>query len=215
MIQPKQSQNLSEASDDISALTAIYNEDINIAIWQRETQAQLDQYAQAWVKRYPAHAPRLLLNVSKADEQLDERLPELDNKSAFKQDLLLIVDMFACLFDLEEVGLRLSPLTKAMCPRFHVDNIPCRLVTTYGGLGTEWLREENVDRSRLGKGAKGLPDDQSGILRGNKSIQQLKTQEIALLKGCGWLGNEDHGLVHRSPSLSADQSRVLLSLDFS
>ena len=159
--------------------------------------------------------PRLLLSVSDMSKPLDELLPDLHHKSDFQQDFILLINMFACLFEVDEVGLRLTPLTKAMCPRFHVDHIPCRLVVSYGDLGTEWLLEGNVDRSCLGEGAKGLPDHSSGILQGTKAIQRLGAQQVALLKGSGWEGNEAFGLVHRSPHGSPEQSRLLLTLDFS
>lgn len=204
-----------KAGDTPSVLGSIYDDNTNMAIWQRSQQSVLDLYAMQWSKQYPSHTPRIILSVDKALEQLNELLPDAEHKSEFQQDVALLVDMFACLFDVPEVGLRLSPLTKAMCPRFHVDNIPCRLVTTYGGIGSEWLPEDNVDRSRLGRGANGLPDNESGIFRNEQAIQQLHSQEVALLKGSGWEGNEDYGLVHRSPYLASGQTRLLLTLDFS
>ncbi len=48
------------------------------------------------------------------------------------------------------VGLRLRVLDKAMCPRFHVDHVPVRLITTYAGVGSEWLAEGAMDRRQLG-----------------------------------------------------------------
>ena len=208
-----------ERGNDSSVFTAIYQDDVNIAVWQREQQTILNQYAEEWAQHYPTHSPRLLvptslMSTSKVAQQIEQALPNLGHKQAFQQDILLLIDMFACLFDAEEVGLRLTPLTKAMCPRFHVDNIPCRLVSTYAGLGTEWLLEENLNRSRLGKGANGLPDHKSGIFKDPDTVQQLSCQHVALLKGSGWIGNEDHGLVHRSPALPPKQSRLLLTLDF-
>ncbi len=204
-----------QVGQDPSVLTSIYDDQTNMAIWQRQHQKVLDLYAQEWIQRHPFHTPRIILSADKALDQLDELLPDLDYKDEFQQDVALLVDMFSCLFDANEIGLRIAPLTKAMCPRFHVDKIPCRLIINYGGLGTEWLLEENVNRHYLGRGAKGLPDHQSGILRGDETIQQVSTQQVALLKGSGWIGNEKHGLVHRSPDLSSGQTRLLLTLDFS
>lgn len=56
-----------------------------------------------------------------------------------------MVDMFCCLFELKRAGLRLTVLDRAMCPRFHVDRVPCRLVTTYLGAATEWLPHTVAD----------------------------------------------------------------------
>jgi hypothetical protein len=35
-----------------------------------------------------------------------------------------------------------------------------------------------------------------------------------LLKGEAWIGNENGGLVHRSPNLTGGARRLLLTLDF-
>ena len=203
------------AGSDASTLVSIYEDNINIAIWQREQQQVLDEYAAQWVEQKPSHTPRVILSANQPKETLEQLLPNIENKDLFLRDINYLVEMFACLFEVNEVGLRLTPLNKAMCPKFHVDNIPCRLVTTYGGLGTEWLTEENLNRQFLGKGSHGLPDEQSGIFNNANSIQQVKSQHVSLLKGSGWEGNEKTGLVHRSPSLSNGQTRLLLTMDFS
>jgi len=36
-------------------------------------------------------------------------------------------------------GTRITTLDRAMCPRFHVDRVPVRLIVTWGGPGTQWL----------------------------------------------------------------------------
>ena len=198
---------------DPSVLTSIYEENVNIVVWQRERQDILEQYASQWVNQYPSHTPRILLPAQNPVPQLTELLPDINYVAEFTQDLVLLIDMFACLFEAQEVGLRIAPLTAAMCPRFHVDNIPCRLVATYGGLGTQWLSEDNIDRRRLGRGAGGLSDNESGIFKDDKAIEQLDSQHVGLLKGSGWIGNEKYGLVHRSPHLQPGQSRLLVTLD--
>ena len=88
-----------------------------------------------------------------------------------------------------------------MCPRFHVDNVPLRLLTTYAGPGSEWLREDQSPRREL---LTSLPPVDN--------IQHLSVGEVAVLKGEKWQGNEGAGLVHRSPS--GQQGRLLLSLDW-
>jgi hypothetical protein len=111
-----------------------------------------------------------------------------------------------------------------MCPRFHVDKVPCRLVTTYHGIATEWLPHHCVNRSKLGAGNAGKSDEQSGLFQHPNNIHQLHQGEVALLKGESWEGNEGAGLVHRSPSMPVTQNsalkntfserRLLLTLDF-
>jgi hypothetical protein len=44
--------------------------------------------------------------------------------------------MYQCLFEPEAIGLRIHVLADTMCPRFHVDRVPVRLLCTYRGPGT-------------------------------------------------------------------------------
>ena len=101
-----------------------------------------------------------------------------------------------------------------MCPRFHVDRLPCRLITTYKGKATEWLQHDYVDRSKLGTGNQGKPDDESGLFKSVKDVKRLAKGDVAIMKGENWIDNEGRGLVHRSPYLDNENSRLLVSLDF-
>jgi ATP-dependent Clp protease ATP-binding subunit ClpA len=95
-------------------------------------------------------------------------------------------------------------LDKAMCPRFHVDHVPVRLITTYAGIGSQWLREGVMDRRLLSR-----PEAEP-----TERIEQIHCGEVALLKGTKWHGNEGHGLIHRSPAVKADERRLILTLDW-
>ena len=101
-----------------------------------------------------------------------------------------------------------------MCPRFHTDFVKCRMVTTYIGPGTQWLPHKLVNRSKLGHGNQGQPDNKSGLFQKNVTIEQLEIGHVALLKGESWLGNEGAGLVHRSPHTSNKYNRLYMTIDF-
>ena len=88
------------------------------------------------------------------------------------------------------------------------------MITTYCGVGTEWLAHGSVDRSKLGRGNNGKPDHESGVYTDVSLINRLNYGDVALLKGEAWQGNENAGLVHRSPEVGEGQSRLLLTLDF-
>ena len=135
-----------------------------------------------------------------AQQELSENIAEL-------------VEMFCCLFELKRVGLRLTVLNRAMCPKFHIDRVTCRLICTYTGTGTEWLPNDDVDRSKLGVASNRLPDMERGLYPSPQSIQRLTAGHVALLKGESWEGNEGAGVVHRSPSIGSTQQRLLLTLD--
>ncbi|MEZ9764465.1 succinylglutamate desuccinylase [Vibrio splendidus] len=201
------------ASLQPTVLTDIYKREINIAIWQRNFDEDLTMAISEFITLNPNFSKSLSLSSDNAYEKLEFSTDGTASK-ALLENMAQLVDMFCCLFELEEVGLRLAVLNKAMCPRFHFDQVPCRLVTTYHGVATQWLPNETVDRSKLGRGSNGQSDSVSGLYNHESDIQQLSSGDVALLKGERWSGNENAGLVHRSPVTSSNDTRLLLTLDF-
>lgn len=195
-------------------LTNIYREDTNITIWQRPIALQLKQAAKHLLALKPDIKSAMVVSPKSTQESLNEVFGADDQCQILTEDISSLVDMFCCLFDLKEVGLRLTALDHAMCPKFHVDRVPCRLVTTYYGIATQWLDHDKVDRSKLGAGSKGKSDEESGLFESTKDVHQLKAGDVALLKGEAWKGNENAGLVHRSPAVSSNEARLLCTLDF-
>jgi hypothetical protein len=129
-------------------------------------------------------------------------------------DVEYLVGLFRDLFETEGLGLRLRTLDKAMCPRFHTDKVPVRMVCTYGGPGTEWLPEPALNRGKLGHGACGKPDKESGLILDPAAIRSMPAFAVGLMKGELWEGNAGRGAVHRSPRPTPEQPRrLLLTLD--
>jgi hypothetical protein len=201
-------------SDEASVLADIYDPLKNIAIWTRDLDASL----LASIETLFVETSSLKIEGDVTPESaytfLMRRLEKFQCATALSAEIAALVDMFCCLFDLDRTGLRLATLEHAMCPRFHTDKVPCRLVTTFRGTATQWLPHHTVDRSKLGHGNRGLPDHESGIYQNAAEICQMTEGDVALLKGESWEGNEHAGLVHRSPELHANEKRLLLSLDF-
>jgi hypothetical protein len=199
------------------AFTDIYRDDTNIAIWQRKLPDELALAVNDILKSGTRVKIAEAVTVKSVNATLFNALGETSAVRRLSEDITLLVDMFCCLFDLNEAGLRLTAIDSAMCPRFHFDRIPCRLVTTYHGVATEWLPHQLVDRSKLGAGNQGKSDEQSGLFDRIDDIRQLSKGDVALLKGEFWHNNEGAGLVHRSPSQSegsTSERRLLLTLDF-
>ncbi len=192
----------------------IYQDGTNISIWQRDLSMALQHDLAALMKSGRALRSAMTVSPQNAEAAINELLGCGNQHHALSKDIAELVDMFCVLFDLKQTGLRLTTLDRAMCPRFHVDHVPCRLVTTYQGVATQWLPHHAVDRSKLGRGNQGLPDEQSGIYLNESDICQLTTGDVALLKGELWEGNENAGLVHRSPTVTEGEPRLLLTLDF-
>ncbi|MBH3472984.1 MULTISPECIES: DUF1826 domain-containing protein [Pseudomonas] len=186
-------------------LTDVLQDGVNLAVWRRRLPPQLEDFAELVVSLGQPLSDQWVIDV---DEQqmpvLSDLLREaadLQGYEAFVADVAWLVAAYTCLVGARRVGLRLRVLTGPMCPRFHVDNVPLRLLTTYAGPGSEWLREQESPRGELHTAQ--VPVN---------NIQKLHVGEVAVLKGEKWQGNEGAGLVHRSPS--GQQGRLLLSLDW-
>ncbi|MFZ5602284.1 MAG: DUF1826 domain-containing protein [Pseudomonadota bacterium] len=212
--QPRASGMRNEICCEPGGLSAIYAPDVNLAVWQRELTPVLMQAVRQLVETTRFSSISAVVSAGSVSELLRARLPDCDGKQVVIDDAAFLVDLFTCLFDLPQTGFRMTVLDRVMCPRFHVDHVPCRLVTTYAGSAMEWLPNDFVDRRRLGLGNNGLPDHISGIYQNPADINQLALGDVALLKGEKWLGNEGAGLVHRSPDAGCNGKRLLLTLDF-
>jgi hypothetical protein len=214
---PEKLKKCASESDKPEVFTDIYRDDINMAIWQRKLPDELALAVDDILKSGTRVKIAESVTVKSVNATLCNALGDTSAVSRLSEDVTLLVDMFCCLFDLKAVGLRLTVLDRAMCPRFHFDRIPCRLVTTYHGVATEWLPHQLVDRRKLGAGNQGKSDEQSGLFDSIDDIRQLSQGDVALLKGEFWHNNEGAGLVHRSPVQSEDsinERRLLLTLDF-
>lgn len=200
--------------DDPTIITDIYKDETNIAIWQRDLPIKLQHYIAEFLHSNRPLQASMMVTPQNVHAGISELLGDIGQNNALSLDIAELVDMFCYLFDLKQVGLRLTILDQAMCPRFHVDSVPCRLVTTYQGPASQWLPHQAADRTKLGKGNKGLPDEHSGIYQNLTDICQLNTGDVALFKGERWEGNKNAGLVHRSPAVNEGERRLLLTLDF-
>jgi hypothetical protein len=187
-----------------SALADIYQPDVTIAVWQRHLSANITHYAEHLMTVSPNWQTRVVQKPQNVAQQLERELPLSENRQVFIDDVVQVVDMFSCLFDLDNVGIRMAVLNKAMCPKFHVDRVPCRLICTYAGAGTEWHSPEHVER---------LENSRVNPIPG-ATANHLNPGDVALLKGESWDGNEGRGLVHRSPAASVNSPRLVLTLDF-
>ena len=137
------------------------------------------------------------------------RLDILVNSSEVRGRLLDEIngarELLGELIECEQIGVRLQTLSSPMCPRFHVDNVPCRMLITLCGAGTEWISNNDVDWEVLTD-----LDTVAPPLKPDGSIQNLNSGYWSLLKGGAW-SEEFGGVVHRSPHGEGD--RLLLSLD--
>ncbi len=199
------------ASEQIDVFGEVLRDEVNLALWQRQLPPQISDFANALLAQGEPLSQSMVLELVSPESEpslggLVDGYSDLPGQAAFLQDVSWLVSAFACLFDAKRIGLRLRILDKAMCPRFHVDHVPVRLITSYAGVGSEWLAEGVMARRRLGDPA-AEPSDSS-------LIQRAEAGHVLLAKGEKWTGNEGGGLIHRSPQPPAGERRLLLTLDW-
>ncbi|ONM44363.1 hypothetical protein BXT89_08075 [Halopseudomonas pachastrellae] len=194
---------------DLGVLAEVFDEAITIAIMQRELAPQLLASIAAQCAAQPWELAWRGVPDSALEQALTRSMPAPQHAGELIADVRLLAEAVACLFDVDAVGIRMRLLAGAMCPRFHCDNLPVRLVTTYSGPGSEWLPEQALERAGLGNPEPGKPE----VVRDAGAIRRLTEGDVCLLKGSGWVGNEERGIVHRSPAVAAGQQRLLLTID--
>ncbi len=117
--------------------------------------------------------------------------------------------VFADITECTKLGIRIIATERAMCPRFHVDNVVLRGVMTYVGPGTHFLDNRDVDRSALGP-----PNETSPPIEGSDAVIQIaQAGDLVLLKGEAWPGNDGYGAVHRSPPMPNGGTRLVVTFD--
>ena len=201
------------ASNDLSVLTQIYGSDTNLAIWRRKLDGECRSESAKWLERDPTLQLSLMASPETIQQSIISAL-RVDQGSPLVKAMAELVEMFCVLFELPRVGFRLTALQGQMCPKFHMERVPCRLITTYVGIATEWLPNDKADRSKLGAVTPGIENRQGGLYKQDRDIAQLNTGDVALFKGEAWEGNEGFGVVHRSPSVPDNTHRLLLTVDF-
>ncbi len=191
------------------ALADILDNGVNLALWQRQLPLHIAEFGALLVSLNEPLAESLVVELDSEEAEpnllgLAAGCRDLEGYDGFIADVAWLVSAFACLLGAKRIGVRLRLLDKAMCPRFHVDHVPVRLITTYAGIGSQWLREGVMDRRQLSQ-ADAQPSER---------IEQIHCGEVALLKGEKWRGNEGYGLIHRSPALAPNERRLILTLDW-
>lgn len=181
-------------------LVEIFEPDVQVCSWQRSIDPRIATYLDS-----VAHLGKLQLRETlKPDDRANlNMLPMGEGREQLVDDLAYLTDILCHLIDCPAVGFRGTRIEHAMCPKWHVDRVPVRLLCTYQGPGTEWLEDQGVARSDLST---------PRVVEG--ACQQAVAGEVVLLKGSLWQDNESLGAIHRSPSIpSTSGQRTLVSLD--
>ena len=194
------------------ALSEIFTPEKSVTVWQRDTSSTINRYFSD-VFDSLGMGIRQIFSIDSLQDGLTELLPKEEGRHEAVKDIYLLSDMLTCLFNCNSVGLRLAPLSSAMCPRFHTDNIPVRLVCTYLGPGTEWLPVEALLSHKPQNHSGEFEKISSGKYYHRRFIRQMDSFDVGLLKGSAWEQHEHIAAIHRSCKIEKNQKRILLTLD--
>jgi hypothetical protein len=169
---------------DVVSISAIFDSSVNVVVHRGERDPRLE----GEVLRLVQHGGfALKMSLSPGSSALAALRERLCGMPSLVEDIHFWTGVIAELTGCRSVGIRLARLQTAMCPRFHVDQLTVRVVSTLYGRGTEYL-----ERGRPRSAGPG---------------------DVLFLKGEHWPGNAGNGAVHRSPVASADEPRLVVTLD--
>ena len=194
-------------SNQLSDLKMIYSDDVELVSITRANSTTIKELSQRLLElRTPLKLQwkQTLKDRETADSQLPESI-DIELRTMLVDLIGESCEIFGELMGCSQIGVRLATLRSPMCPRFHVDQIPCRMIITMIGTGTEWIPNKGVNWSDFSD----LSNDKAPLNDSGK-IQQLETGNWSILKGGAWARGYQ-GLVHRSPHDYSE--RLLLSLD--
>ena len=115
-------------------------------------------------------------------------------------DMANVCNVFCDMVEEDAIGFCLG--TERGCRRYHIDNVPMRLLVTYAGQGTEWLPESASDREAFEGGM-----SNEFILKDPSARQFVGLWDIAVFRG------GPKGLLHRTPDSALNGPSILLRLD--
>lgn len=191
-----------------SVFTEALHPDVNLAVWERQLPTHIQLFAQCVLATGHGLAESHVLDIHEdrplALTGLAQGFTDIEGHAGFVADVAWLAEAFACLTGATRVGLRVRALSKAMCPRYHVDWVSLRLITTYAGIASQWLEEGAMPRTGLG----------DADIEPEQPPHQLQTGSVALFKGERWDGNQGRGIIHRSPPVEAGQARLIMTLDW-
>lgn len=192
---------VTKTSDPLQ-LASILDDDVGIVEIGDAVPDEVSDYARALIDEKALIGPVEARCRPDEAESCTRRLANLPGRDSFTAWLDHWLDGFAALNDVDEVGIRISHLRAPMCPRFHVDVVPTRLITTLTGPGTEWIRQEDVRRDADGRIEQVVDVD---------AIERLDAGSVGMFKGAGFDDGRFPGVVHRSPPGRED--RVVVTFD--
>jgi hypothetical protein len=150
---------------------------------------------------------RVTGNIGSISQAIDTGLGESGLTHSWLADWLtddaaFLMRLFQSLVGAKKCLVRLEAVEGDACRRFHADNVRFRLVTTYRGPGTEWLRPSKGNLAS---------DDPSPS---PEEIQRFERGHIAIMRGGREAAPDRPAILHRSPQIAGTGvTRLFIAID--
>ena len=121
---------------------AIYDEDVEVISVTRPQASTCEALAKRLIRSRQIPQLRWIQPADDPEAPVSE-LPatiDPDVHSALLDQIAGASEMLGELMDCERVGVRLETLNAPMCPRFHVDHVPYRMLITLSGVDSQQRR---------------------------------------------------------------------------
>ena len=192
--------------DDIEKISEFSKQEYQLIELERKNMSNSDSFF-----REIMHEPfRVIGKISKknSSEDIKKTLRDIIPLSSqtnffyktWVSDMSEICQIFCDTLNSKSISFCLG--TERGCSRYHIDNVPMRLLVTYMGQGTEWLPNEIANRVAF---EEGLPNEK--IVKDSSKIKSIKTFNVAIFRGGA------KGLLHRTPDSALKNPSILLRLD--
>ena len=200
-------------SQELKHLKKIQETGINITICERQEVSQMNTWIDQFIE---TDFQKVTLNTTTQDFKKDfvqalSKYQSLDHVGfqMLLDDVNILLKEFASISQSTEFKVYWAIVRDGMCRRFHTDANKLRLLCTYKGPGTEWVKPDNINFD--------LPHCSGNEMIINEhEIQQTKPYDVVILKGALHEHRDAPLILHRSPSLeNQDTKRLLLRIDMS
>ena len=145
-------------------------------------------------------------SLSDIQNILDERISYSIINNIFYtnwlKDMSNVCNIFCDIMESNTISFSLG--TSRGCTRYHIDNVPIRLLVTYFGQGTEWLPFNAESYKAYFKGQKN-----EKIIKNTTERKFIKAWDIAIFRG----GTK--GILHRTPDSALKSPSLQMRLDHS
>lgn len=186
----------------LHVLEEIHLEDVNIAICNRDLRA-----FDADIKHLIEEDIQLR-STGDVQDIIAEVSSILGSHTAILEDITELLHRFQAISKATSLRFLLSSVKSNMCRKFHTDINDLRMLCTYRGPGTMWLKDDNINPNALDTRTSSI-----SIVINEDDIQQVPTGSVSILKGALY-PNATNGVVHRSPIIEeTGERRLLLRID--